>query len=70
MSSVNKTLRGVVKFFENMNFLKIGGINAGSMYAQAEIVEMTFVISCFSDIRKETTSFLVLLWSVWYVHVP
>ena len=27
---------------------------------QAEIVEMTFVVSRFSDIRKETTSFLVV----------
>ena len=26
----------------------------------AEIVEMTFVVSRFSDIRKETTSFLVV----------
>ena len=27
---------------------------------QPKIVEKTFVVSCFSDIRKETTSFLVV----------
>ena len=29
-------------------------------YLHAEIVETTFVVSRFSDIRKETTSFLVV----------
>ena len=31
----------------------------GGQYNTAEIVEMTFVITSFSDIQKETTSFLV-----------
>ena len=29
------------------------------LFTQAEIVETTFVVSCFSDIQKETTLFLV-----------
>ena len=35
-------------------------INWPALQLQAEIVEKTFVISRFSDIRKETTLFLVV----------
>ena len=35
-------------------------INWPALQLQAEIVEKTFVISRFSDIRKETTLFLVI----------
>ena len=35
-------------------------INWPALQLQAEIVETTFVVSRFSDIRKETTSFLVV----------
>ena len=41
------------KYFNNPNISSRGGL-------EAEIVETTFVISRFSDIRKETTLFLVL----------
>ena len=38
----------------------MGKVKMSHCIPEAEIVEMTFVVSRFSDIRKEMTSFLVV----------